>query len=81
LRATDHETIGGTDVLLGLSLNNSPGTQDSWNTWPAGGFPYTTSDLSSAPATGTVMNGMLAQAILGVSAHAFWASSIYGTSE
>jgi hypothetical protein len=77
LRATDHETVAGSDVLLGLSLNNSPGTQDSWNTLPAWGFPYTTSDLSPSPATGTVMDGMLAQAVLGVSAYAYWDSSIY----
>ncbi len=77
LRATDHETIAGSDVLLGLSLNNSPGTQDSWNTLPAWGFPYTTSDLSPAPATGTVMDGALAQSVLGISAYAYWDSSIY----
>lgn len=77
LRAIDHETIAGTDVLLGLSLNNAPGTQDSWNTLPAWGFPYTTSDLSPSPASGTVMDGMLAQSVLGVSAYAYWDSSIY----
>lgn len=77
LRATDHETIAGSDVLLGLSLNNAPGTQDSWNTLPAWGFPYTTSDLSPSPATGTIMDGALAQAVLGISAYAYIDSSIY----
>lgn len=39
VRATMHEMIGGTDVLIGLDLNNSPGVQDVWNTLPSWGFP------------------------------------------
>jgi hypothetical protein len=77
LRATDHETIAGSDVLLGLSLNNAPGVQDGWNTLPAWGFPYTGSDVAPAPAAGTVMDGALAQGVLGVSAYAYWDTSIY----
>ena len=77
LRAIDHETLAGSDVLLGLSLNNSPGVQDSWNTLPAWGFPYTSSDLAPAPAAGTLMDGALAQSVLGISAYAYWDSSIY----
>jgi len=41
LRAVTHATVAGSDVLLGLSLNNAPGVQDSWNTLAAWGFPYT----------------------------------------
>lgn len=39
LRAVSHQTIAGSDVLLGLSLNNSPGVQDSWNTLAAWSYP------------------------------------------
>ena len=77
LRAVDHVTIGGSDVLIGASLNNAPGVQDIWNTMPAWGFPYTDSDLAPAPATGTIMAGALAQSTLGVSAYAWWDNSIY----
>ncbi|MGH6870659.1 MAG: cytochrome C [Rhizomicrobium sp.] len=77
LRAVDHVAVGGDDVLLGLSLNNAPGVQDSWNTLAAWGFPYTGSDLAPAPAAGTVMDGALAQGVLGLSAYAWWNSSIY----
>ena len=77
LRAVEHETFAGSDVLLGLSLNNSPGVQDSWNTLAAWGYPYTSSGLAPAPAAGTLMDGALAQSVLGVSAYAYWNSSIY----
>jgi hypothetical protein len=77
LRATDHEKLLGQNVLLGVSLNNSPGVQDPWNTMAAWGFPYTDSDLSPAPAAGTVIGGSLAQSVLGVSAYAWWNSEIY----
>ena len=77
LRAVDHVTIGGSDVLIGASLNNAPGVQDIWNTMPAWGFPYTDSDLAPAPAAGTIMAGALAQSTLGVSAYAWWDNSIY----
>jgi hypothetical protein len=77
IRATTHETVSGNDVLLGVTLNNAPAVQDSWNTLPAWGFPYTDSDLVPAPATGTIMDGALAQSVLGISAYAYWNSSIY----
>jgi hypothetical protein len=77
LRATDHEKVLGQNVLLGLSLNNNPGLQDPWNTMAAWGFPYTDSDLSPAPAAGTVMSGALAQSVLGVNAYAWWNSAFY----
>ena len=77
LRAVSHQTIAGSDVLLGLSLNNSPGVQDSWNTLAAWSYPYTSSGLAPAPAAGTLMDGALAQSVLGVSGYAYWNSSIY----
>ena len=76
-RAITHETIGGSDVLLGLTVNNSPTVQDTWNTLPAWGFPFTDTDLAPHPAAGTVISGALAQAVLGVSAYALFDSQIY----
>ncbi len=77
LRAVDRETILGSDVLLGLSFNNSPTVQDEWNTLPAWGFPYTDSDLRPAPAAGTVISGTLAQSVLGITGYAWIDSQIY----
>jgi hypothetical protein len=77
LRATDAVTLDGTDVQIGLSINNNPTVQDSWNTLSAWGFPYTDSALAPAPGAATVLNGGLAQSTLGVTAYAWWDSQIY----
>ncbi len=77
LRAITHESFAGSDVLLGVSLNNSPTTQDVWNTLPAWGYPFTDSDLAAHPAASPVISGALAQTTLGVSAYALWDSHIY----
>lgn len=76
-RVTDHLTVYGDDVLVGLSFNNNPGVQDAWNTLPAWGFPYTSSALAPAPAAGTLLDGGFAQSVFGTTAYAYWNSSIY----
>lgn len=79
LRAVDDLTLDDNqDLLLGLSLNNNPTVQDPWNTLPAWGYPYSDSDLAPAPGAATVINGGLAQSALGVTAYAWWNTSIYG---
>ena len=77
LRAVAPVTISGTDVVLGVSINNNPAIQDPWNTLPAWGFPYTDSALAPSPGAATVLNGGLAQSALGASVYAWWNSEIY----
>lgn len=77
VRAATHVTLSGNDVLIGVSLDNNPGVEDVWNTLPAWGFPYSSSDLSPAPAAATIFAGGLAQSVLGTNAYAYWNSSIY----
>ncbi len=50
LRSTTNATVSGSDIALGLSLSNSPGVTDLWNTLPAWGYPYTDSALAPGPA-------------------------------
>src|SRR5215469_11618884 len=76
LRAVDRATVQGQDVLFGLSLNNSPGVQDAWNTLPVWGFPYTYTALAPQPGTYTAVSNV-AQTVLGASAYAWWNSSVY----
>lgn len=77
VRLTDHETLDGNDLQLGLSFNNNPGIQDAWNSLPAWGFPYTDSDLAPAPAAGTIFDGGLGQTVLGTTAYVFLNQSMY----
>ena len=77
VRAATHEMIAGTDVLIGVDVNNSPGVQDVWNTMPSWGFPYTSSKLAPTPGAAPVISGDLAQRVLGSSVFAWWNSQLY----
>lgn len=77
LRATDRVKLFGQSAVIGLSVNNNPGVQDPWNTMAAWGFPYTSSTLAPAPSAGALLDGALAQSVLGVSAYGWWNSNFY----
>ena len=77
LRAVTNATLFGSDAVLGLSLNNSPGVTDPWNTLPAWGYPYTDSALAPGPAASPLMSDALAQNVLGLNGYAWWGGSIY----
>ena len=70
-------TLGGKDTTIGVSLNNNPTIQDPFNTLPAWGFPYASSDLAPTPAASPLINGGLAGHVAGLSAYGFWNDSIY----
>jgi len=76
LRAVTTTTVGSNDVLLGLSFNNAPTVQDSWNTTPAWGFPYTTSSLAPSPGSSPII-GSFAQTTIGLTAYALINKEIY----
>jgi hypothetical protein len=77
LRAVTPTQIGSTPMVIGASLNNSPGVQDPWNTLSAWGFPYTASGIVPSPAVAPLMVGGLAQETMGLTAYAWINSSIY----
>lgn len=74
LRAATTTTIGGKDVVLGASMNNSPGLQDIWNTLPGFSFPYTDSDLAPGSEAATLIADALAQNTIGMTGY-FWIDS------
>ena len=76
LRAVDRETLWGSDVLYGVILSNNPTVQDAWNTTPAWGFPYSSSDLAPSPAAGPVIAG-IGGSVLGLTAYTWVDSHIY----
>jgi hypothetical protein len=69
-RYADNFKLSGASVLFGLSLNNNPTIQDAWNSTPGWGFPYTGSDLAPAPSAAPVIDGGIAQQVLGLTAYA-----------
>jgi hypothetical protein len=77
LRAVNTGKIGGKDLVYGITLNNNPTIQDSWNTLAGWGFPYTDSDYAPAPDASPLIAGGLGQAVLGLSAYAWLDSKLY----
>ncbi len=70
-------SLGATDAVVGLSLNNNPSVQDLWNSTPAWAFPYISSPLVPAPGAATLIEGGLAQEVLGVTAYAMIHDHLY----
>ncbi|MGB8276104.1 MAG: hypothetical protein WCF16_12645 [Alphaproteobacteria bacterium] len=77
IRFADTGTIGSTDVVYGLSLNNSPTVQDVYNTVPAWGFPFAGSSVAPAPDAATLIDGSLGQDVLGLTAYASFDKMFY----
>ena len=64
-------------LVYGVSLNNNPTVQDLWNSTPAFGYPYASSNAVVSPLAATQIDGSLAQQVAGLSAYAFWNESVY----
>ncbi len=77
LRAVTQGKVFGKDAVFGITLNNSPTTQDVWNTTPAWGFPYTDTAVSGTPGAAALIDGGLAQNTLGVSAYSWIDRTFY----
>jgi hypothetical protein len=73
-RATN---LFGGETVFGVSLNNNPTVTDVWNSTPAWGFPFVSSQLAPTPAAGTLIEGGLAQQVIGINAYAFWSRLFY----
>ena len=77
LRYARSISLGATDAVVGLSLNNNPTVQDLWNSTPAWAFPYISSPLVPAPGAATLIEGGLAQEVLGITAYAMIHDHLY----
>ena len=78
LRAVTQTKVLGEDSVLGMSLNNNPTVQDPWNTLPAWGFPFTDTNVSPTPDAGELIDGPLAQNVLGLTAYGWIGHHLYG---
>jgi hypothetical protein len=77
LRYARPTTLFGTDAVVGLSVNNNPTVQDLWTSTPAWGYPYITSPLVPAPGPNPVVDGALAQVVLGATVYAMLHEHVY----
>jgi hypothetical protein len=69
--------LGGHETVFGLTVNNNPTVQDVWNTVPAWGYPWLSSGLAPTPVASTLIEGGLAQQVVGASPYVFWDRLIY----
>jgi hypothetical protein len=64
-------------LTYGLTLNNNPTVEDLWNSTPAWGFPFVSSDVAPGPTAGAIINGGLAQDVAGIGGYAMWNEHLY----
>ena len=80
LRFANHaafESLGPSDLIYGLTLNNNPTSQDVWNSTPAWGFPFILTDSGVSPVAQALLDGQLAQAAAGLSAYVYLFDHMY----
>ena len=77
VRFATHKTIRQHDAVLGLTLHNNPTVQDVWNTTPAWSYPFTSSAVAPSPAASTLIDGRLAQSVLGLGAYSLYNDLLY----
>jgi hypothetical protein len=77
LRYANTTTLNGKNLVYGIMINNSPTVQDVWNSTPAWGFPFESSDIAPTPAASTIIDGTLDQQVGGIGLYAFWNDLLY----
>jgi hypothetical protein len=77
IRFADVRTIGGVEVIYGITANNNPTVQDVWNTTPAWGFPYAASTLAPTPAASSLIEGAFAAHVVSAGAYTFINNMLY----
>jgi hypothetical protein len=77
LRYADTATIRDQSVIFGVYANNNPTMQDPWNSTPAWGFPFSGSGLAPRPDAATLIEGGLAQQVVGAGAYTMVADTLY----
>lgn len=77
LRYANTFDLGGMPLVYGVTVNNNPTVQDPWNTTPAWGYPFTTSNLANTPAAKTLIDQTYAAQVLGIGAYTFINDQLY----
>lgn len=77
IRFARSTSVGGKNLIYGLTLNNSPTLQDVWNSTPSWGFPFENSEVAPAPAAAAIIDGTLDQQVGGIGIYGLWNRLIY----
>lgn len=77
IRYATHTSFAARDLLFGLTVHNNPTVQDVWNTTPAWGFPFISSEVTPGSIAGPIIDGALSQQVIGVGAYSLWGDLLY----
>ena len=69
--------LGGKELRVGATLNNTPTVQDPYNSTFAWGFPYINSLIAPTPTGNTLLAAGLGQSAIGYTAYAWYDSKLY----
>lgn len=70
-------TLGREPVIWGISLNNNPTVSDVFNTAPAWQYPYVAPDLAPGAPAAPILDGGLAQQVVGMTTYVQFNSGLY----
>jgi hypothetical protein len=77
VRYANTGTIAGKSAVYGFTLDNNPGVEDLWNSTPAWGFPWVSTDVAPSPSAATIVDGTLGQDVAGVGAYTMLDDHLY----
>jgi hypothetical protein len=77
LRYANQGKLGGKDWNYGITINNNPSVEDLWNSTPAWGFPWISSEAGVSPLAGPIIQGALGSDAAGVGAFSMWNNHLY----
>jgi hypothetical protein len=78
IRITTPLNVWDSELRIGVSINNGPTVQDTYNSTPVWMFPFASSQLAPTPTAQTLLGGGgLVGNSLGVTAYAWYDRSIY----
>ncbi len=76
IRFANTTKLSGKELVYGLDLNNNPTVEDLWNSTPAWGYPWISSDSAPTPAVSPIISS-LGQDVAGFGGYAMWNSHLY----
>jgi hypothetical protein len=75
--ANNNAHLFGKPLTYGITLNNNPTVEDLWNSTPAWGFPFVSSNVAPSPSAAAIINGSLAQDVAGIGGYTMWNEHLY----
>jgi hypothetical protein len=70
IRFADTVTMGDSNLVYGVTVNNNPTVQDLWNSTSAWGFPFAATEVAPSPSAAALLDGGLGQKVAGVGGYA-----------